>query len=177
MHLTDSKKAAAESRGITFPAFSTAFLQTLFQPHTAPPLFILACQKQMTNTFVPPSAGVCGSLYKGWWKQRSVIIVFFWGFLRIMCGCIWTVSRIVMGWFLEIIAERTKRALRTPFLRKKTKNRLSRFDTWHFPAPLRRSIFHQAVVSKLVVWVLLDFKKDLKYLSWMNFKCPGFENS
>lgn len=123
MHLTDSKKAAAESRGITFPAFSTAFLQTLFQPHTAPPLFILACQKQMTNTFVPPSAGVCGSLYKGWWKQRSVIIVFFWGFLRIMCGCIWTVSRIVMGWFLEIIAERTKRALRTPFSRKKKTGR------------------------------------------------------
>lgn len=104
-----------------------------------------------------------------------VFAVFFWEFLRIMCGCIWTDFRVGIGWFLEIIAQRKKHAPHTPFLREEKKPRLRRFDTWHFPATLRRSIFHQAVVSKLDAWVLHDFKKELKYYCWTNFQPTRFE--
>lgn len=141
LSLADSEKAAPKSWDLTLlfqPSNPTAFLQTLFQPHTSPPFFY-PCLSEKDDKYL------CTTKHWSLWLiilrlvgavqcYCRVFAVFFWGFLRVMRGFIWTDYRIGMGWFLEIIAERKKHALLSPFSRK-TKTKQQPEQIWHLTFP------------------------------------------
>lgn len=140
MHFTDIEKAAVESWGLALLLQPSA--QLFFKPSFNPTQFLLFLSLLVRNRWQIPLYHQALESVTHYIKVGGsrVFAVFFWGFLRNVWGCIWTDSKIGIGWFLESL-QREEDMQHVHIYWRGGKNRLSRFDIWYFPATLRWSIF------------------------------------
>lgn len=165
MHLTEPEQAVAQSWGPALlllpsgqlflkPSFNLTqlhlFLSLLVRDGWQIPLYYQAL-KSVTHYIKVGGSGAVELLLCSFEDSSGLCVVAFGLILGLALFGSW-----------KSLQKKKKRVLHTPFFYR-NKNSLSRCDTWHFPATFRRSIFHQAVASKLVAWVLHDFRKVMKY--------------